>query len=324
MLKQLQGAVQDLLSEGKTHTEKSGEFGVNEYQYSMVNLFGEIRKEVIELHEGILNAFNGWARADNYKAIIQEYQEALPKAKESRLVIDNRRTAEEQEETTTALNELEQKHAAERDDKDRLIGLGDPEGRTLETSQGEMALTISAYFDDSDIRSDYFRPHALLSGSFVVAVVKKQARTEQLARSIVNQFPELAALNWTWHVEEWSMGHGTYLESDAIAETEHRAYDGREKVSYWYEISFDTYTSSALRRARWFYNPDNGCGKLSERGAVQKNEEKNGIEVKFPGKPSEDVITLLKVKGFRWSRAQRLWYRRFDESLYSELKERFA
>ena len=41
---------------------------------------------------------------------------------------------------------------------------------------------------------------------------------------------------------------------------------------------------------------------------VTENEQQNGVEIKFPGKPSEDIIRQLHQNGFRWSPKQKLWY----------------
>lgn len=41
---------------------------------------------------------------------------------------------------------------------------------------------------------------------------------------------------------------------------------------------------------------------------ITKNEEKNGIELKFDGKPEAEVLTALKQNGFRWHRAKKIWY----------------
>ena len=41
---------------------------------------------------------------------------------------------------------------------------------------------------------------------------------------------------------------------------------------------------------------------------MRRNVEKNGIELKFPEKPSEEVRELLKSNGFRWSRYNQVWY----------------
>lgn len=37
-----------------------------------------------------------------------------------------------------------------------------------------------------------------------------------MARNILARYTELNKLAWEWHVEEYSMGHGTYLESEYL------------------------------------------------------------------------------------------------------------
>ena len=49
---------------------------------------------------------------------------------------------------------------------------------------------------------------------------------------------------------------------------------------------------------------------------VTENLEKNGVEIRFPSKPAESVLTDLKARGWRWSRFNNCWYnRRTDEAL---------
>lgn len=43
------------------------------------------------------------------------------------------------------------------------------------------------------------------------------------------------------------------------------------------------------------------------------NEEKNGVEIYFSGKPSEDVRNNLKSNGFRWSKYNKCWYAKQNE-----------
>lgn len=43
------------------------------------------------------------------------------------------------------------------------------------------------------------------------------------------------------------------------------------------------------------------------------NEEKNGVEIYFNGKPSEDVRNNLKSNGFRWSKYNKCWYAKQSE-----------
>lgn len=49
--------------------------------------------------------------------------------------------------------------------------------------------------------------------------------------------------------------------------------------------------------------------------SVSENREKNGIEIRFAARPSDDVLTSLKAHGWRWSRFAKCWYHRAsDES----------
>ena len=41
---------------------------------------------------------------------------------------------------------------------------------------------------------------------------------------------------------------------------------------------------------------------------ISYNNEKQGIELSFPGKPSEEVRTSLKADGFRWGKFNKVWY----------------
>lgn len=41
---------------------------------------------------------------------------------------------------------------------------------------------------------------------------------------------------------------------------------------------------------------------------ITMNNEKNGIEIRFDGKPESAVIAALKEYGFRWSGKQKMWY----------------
>lgn len=41
---------------------------------------------------------------------------------------------------------------------------------------------------------------------------------------------------------------------------------------------------------------------------ITLNEEMNGIELRFPSKPSQSIIDDLKAHGFRWSGKQKMWY----------------
>lgn len=50
---------------------------------------------------------------------------------------------------------------------------------------------------------------------------------------------------------------------------------------------------------------------------VNLNQEKNGIEIRFDGKPDSSVIDALKANGFRWSGKQKMWYAKQDAARLS-------
>lgn len=50
-----------------------------------------------------------------------------------------------------------------------------------------------------------------------------------------------------------------------------------------------------------------------------KNEERNGLEIYFGGKPSEDILSRLKEAHWRWYPTKGCWYTK-----YSKEKENFA
>ena len=47
---------------------------------------------------------------------------------------------------------------------------------------------------------------------------------------------------------------------------------------------------------------------------VTLNSEKNGIEIRFDGKPDAEIIDSLKANGFRWSNKQKMWYAKQNEN----------
>lgn len=44
------------------------------------------------------------------------------------------------------------------------------------------------------------------------------------------------------------------------------------------------------------------------------NNEKNGIELRFDGKPDQATLDILKANGFRWSKYQKMWYAKINDS----------
>lgn len=46
---------------------------------------------------------------------------------------------------------------------------------------------------------------------------------------------------------------------------------------------------------------------------ITRNEERNGIEIRFPSRPDDDVLAELKANGWRWSRFSACWYTRYSD-----------
>ena len=53
----------------------------------------------------------------------------------------------------------------------------------------------------------------------------------------------------------------------------------------------------------------------SNKFDIVENLEKNGIELYFEGKPSENFRNMLKQFGFRWNRNKKCWYTKRDSDI---------
>ena len=53
---------------------------------------------------------------------------------------------------------------------------------------------------------------------------------------------------------------------------------------------------------------------------INFNEEKNGIEIKFDKKPSQEMLENLKLNGFRWSKYKKIWYAKDTEECREFIK----
>jgi hypothetical protein len=56
---------------------------------------------------------------------------------------------------------------------------------------------------------------------------------------------------------------------------------------------------------------------------ITHNEKLNGIEIKFPDKPSDTIINQLKDMGFRWSYKSMLWYSRYTVELWDKINAEY-
>lgn len=124
-------------------------------------------------------------------------------------------------------------------------------------------------------------------------------------------------------------------EREAVEETA-----ARRAERYGYEVAFveeisETEANSNLQKGMPYYSIDEqaeldhdpsftteaetktiesteGGEESAPAFTIAHNDEFNGTEVSFPGKPSEEVRSTLKALGFRWHSKRRVWYGRKD------------
>ncbi len=245
-------------------------------------------------------------------------------------IVDQRVTEEERAQEQEERKFQDEERNVKALEIEKLVNLKGEGEVTREVN--EMFLTISSYFNDSDGMTDYHHPHHSIGTTYAIGTVPKGARKESLVRDIIASIPELQEYTWNWNVQEYSMGHGTFMESSQVGIAPIKAYDGRNEVGYWYEIQFShslslpksrLFTKAKVQRATIVGSAPSG----NKIATCKLNVEKGGIELYFPGKPQAAVLDDLKASGFRWSRFNSCWYKldnpiaRRTASKYAEVPE---
>lgn len=324
-VKRFNHALSELNWENNTYVELTGVIGLSE-RSSVCSMLGgrDTRADVTAAQESIGERFNWTVTKENVKDILKALAEALATVQTNRPVHDNRTTpdAEAARQEAYTRTAAEAKAKAERSAAAFTARYGSGEKVTLQL--GQMAVLAQICYDNSDTMSDYFDRHTSLSQAFVLAIVPKQSETERLARRGAAASPLLSAIDFEWHTEKYSMGHGNYLESKESFElpaelqnlrTNYGTGDG-VKRAHW-EITF-TYVYRepvTLDAIAGFGQTEPKPTKAPVDGVtVSENEEKDGLEIRFPSKPSADVLDSLKAAGWRWSRFSQCWYARRSDT----------
>jgi hypothetical protein len=250
-------------------------------------------------------------------------------------VRDRRRTPDAEAEQAAKLAAMQTEQKAKGDTAARAFIAHYGSGGRVTVPAEQMAVVAKVCYDNSDSMTDYFDRHASLSQDFALAVVPKQAETERLAqRGVAVGAAVFAGVEFDWHTEKGSMGHGNYLESGGFelpAELQglrNRYGSGQGVTHAHWEVSFrQAWREEALELdtiAGWG-QPGPGTKAQTEMEAspenatadgvtVTENDEKDGIEIRFPAKPAAEVLDALKAAGWRWSRFSACWYTRRTEA----------
>lgn len=95
-------------------------------------------------------------------------------------------------------------------------------------------------------------------------------------------------------------------------------------VNFWYDIGIGKWDKpyTVSRKAKKIESSKHTETKPATTGSirVQINPDFNGIEVYFPGKPSDSVRTNLKANGWRWHSKKGCWYNRNTEDNLQALR----
>lgn len=233
--------------ENNTFVELTGVTGVDEHSATLTAIFGgNVREDVAAAKEKIGVRFNWTISKETVNTVIEAIMAELPALKANRPVKDQRRSPEQEQQRNDEVKQIEidrgAKDKAQRETFIRLYG----NGETVTVQPGQMAITARICYNNSDAMTDYFDSHAGYSPRFALRVVPKQAETERLARQAVESFALLAAVEFSWHTEKYSMGHGNYLQSkgfELLPELQgfRDVYRGGPVTHGHWEIEFSSY-----------------------------------------------------------------------------------
>ena len=320
-VKRFNDAFRKLNSEHNTRVELYGITGVDEHSSCMIEICGRnVRPEVAAAQDRIGQLFNFTLTSKNAADVVTEIEAAIPALVASRPVDDNRRTPDQDAAQKAEFAENQRKQADDEKQKRQVFDSLYGSGQALTIPAGSVVVTASLKYDNSDLMSDYFDTHATLSPDYVLLIARKQAETESLARQAVSLFEILRGHEFSWHTEKYSLGHGNYLQSKAFelpAELHgcRQRYGAGDVTHGHWEIEFSHASCSTMMALKGYGEaPVPIEPTASAEGiTVSENTEKAGIEIRFPNKPSDDVLSSLHANGWRWARGSRCWYKRASD-----------
>lgn len=195
-------AVSRLLSEGKSRDELNGVTGGSERRSTVIGMMSEVRPEVAALDEAIREKYGCEVTRANVRQIIAEYEAALPEARKSRPVDDNRRTPEQEAERVAACEARDAGMRAKQDAESAILA------RVMaKAPHGAKALIVAEYrVDNSDTQTDYFDSRTVRT----VAIGFRTGSHEDFRqlRAAAAQFAETAHMASDETLQAWAQANG--------------------------------------------------------------------------------------------------------------------
>ena len=304
-------AISALRSEGTAHDEITGVIGGEEHSWSYMSLMSPPRAEVAALDEAIRAKYGHEITRENVRAIIADYEAALPEARKSRPVEDNRRSADEEAKRNAVAAERATAEKAERDARDAVLN-----AVMAKAPAGVKALIVAEYrVDASDPMTDYFASRTQRT----VAIGWRHSSREDFRalHAAAAQFTETAGVEFTEHRDNHSMGAGNYLSDHGWAGAGSGwLIKSADLPCKWVHVTEDALPERSAateggngfydQRGNWIPQADSSGGAVTVSPSSLGRE--GVVEIRFAERPADDVITGLKAHGFRWARGNRCWY----------------
>jgi hypothetical protein len=299
-VKDLQKAIRALRCEGMTRDELTGVIGGEERSWSRMAVTGGPRPEVTVLDEAIRARYGCQVTRQNVRAIIADYEAALPVARRSRPVEDNRHTPEEDAEIQARRAARDAREQARRDAESALLAQV-----MAKAPRGAQALIIAEYHEDaSDPMTGYFATRTRRTAAIGFRFSSRE--DFRALRAAAAHFSETAGREFTEHRDNHSMGAGNYLSDHGWA----GAGTGWLIKSASFPCRQVNLTEDAIPDTP-AAPPAAGSGAGASVTVSPSSPGREGVvEIRFAGKPAADVLAALKAHGFRWARGNRCWYDR--------------
>ena len=112
------------------------------------------------------------------------------------------------------------------------------------------------------------------------------------------------------HRDNYSMGSGNYLKAGSTNSSGWRVRSRSLPLS-----SHDNIEDALPAESQPEQQAADAAPSLQGvSGTITFNDDKGGIEIRFPGKPETAILDRLKANGWRWSRFSSCWYAKRSES----------
>lgn len=207
----------------------------------------------------------------------------------------------------TIKQEEERRNAREQAEKERQEAIA--RGREIAAKlipPGAKGLIVALLkVDDSDPYSDYYNTKETDAHILAVTMHTRDLFPEmRKAAALFEPTRELATADTSKEQRNRYTGGGGYYLGD---------YTGwRVRKDVFYKSGISDHDLELLGRGKHSLDAAPVMAEAEpvkvDGVTVRENEERDGVEIVFPAKPSDEVRERMKALGFRWSRPQSLWY----------------